>query len=1328
MCNTTCVDSEKELLNVRETAKRLDVHENTVRNWVRQGLLKDSRVPGSRFHKFRIEDVDRLVAQRGEAAATLQTERRNLTPELVGASQIAQWPASRARDAQGIFPELFRRLIGETPGATIVSIPSGDGVSAPGFDGIVEVKDPTTYLPAGRIVVEMGVGADPAAKATEDYFKRAGEGREACVFLFATPLRWPRAQEWIAERSTEGRFADVRVIDADQLEGWLLQAPSTHYWLSEHLGLRPRDAVTLTTWWNRLSTSTDPLLPAGLCGAGRESEIHELRQLVAEDDPRLTSIHSEWHVDGIAFIHAALGTTQASDMPSPLIVENAETWERVVDQPGQAILIPQFDGADVDAALNAGHHVVAVIDATNQPRQVIDIRLQRLDRTEAREMFQSVGVDWPLADRLAVLGRRSLPALIRSRSRNPSVRRPEWATPEVAEVLAPVVLAGSWVSRPGDQDVLVRLTGRSWADLEPILGRASRGPDPLLRQIDGHWSLASPEEAFLVLGPSLTSSAAGRWQELVREVLLESDPFRDMDAAQRISAQMKGLEQTYSATLRSGLALGIAMIGAIQEGLESTAPVSPEVANSLVRQLLAAARSDRTGGNWAALSNVLPLLAEGAPEVFLDALDDDLADVKPTVGHLFEGSSDPLALGPTSRHSHLLWALEQLCWTEDYLVRASQVLAKLCRFTLPENAGNSPLNSLDSVLCGWTRNTDAEVAARLEAVDAVRRISSEVGWKLLLKLWPKSHATSFPPSRPRFRVVGTGPSRVLMSEWHTFVAQIVGRAIEWSTEDVAWLPKLVDRLSSLPEREQALVVGHLESAGTNLDNETRLALFNELQQMVSKHEEFATSSWAVTEEVRECLARLRDQLEPEDDMRRLAYLFDWHPVIPGFSQHDFESYREELHRQRMAALRDVLDLADPYPVLAEMARRAKAPQQLGGCLAELDVPMEQALDWLFNSDEAVTEAARSFIYMKMVWADGGELLAHLLHTNAFTIDQIHLLVPCIPPRHENWQVLAEYPDADDAYWTTANIDVVAPQDTREAITKLMDHGRPWRALAVAAFGLEQTKREEHEVKPLETTTLVTVVSTALQTSPGPGDIGDMTTYYLGKVLDYLEDRHHSEEELVSLEWGSYRLMEHYREPRALNRALANDPELFVELVTRAFRGKDEKPKTDSQADGWASHAMWVLHSWHGFPGRKDDGSLDGVRMREWVVRARLLLSDLDRTDIGDEVIGQSLASSPAGEGEIWPSEPVRDLIETIGSRELENGLIIGTLNNRGVTSRPVYAGGALERAEAERYRNWSTALQASAPRTARALRTIADSYEQDAKREDRRAEIDQDRD
>lgn len=50
----------EEFLNVRDAAKRLGVHENTVRNLEQRGELKAVRLPGSGFRRFLKEDIERM--------------------------------------------------------------------------------------------------------------------------------------------------------------------------------------------------------------------------------------------------------------------------------------------------------------------------------------------------------------------------------------------------------------------------------------------------------------------------------------------------------------------------------------------------------------------------------------------------------------------------------------------------------------------------------------------------------------------------------------------------------------------------------------------------------------------------------------------------------------------------------------------------------------------------------------------------------------------------------------------------------------------------------------------------------------------------------------------------------------------------------------------------------------------------------------------------------------------------------------------------------------------------------------------------------------------
>ena len=68
-------DFSSGFLGVRETASRLGVHENTVRQWEGRGDLKAVRLPVSGFRRFSVADVNRMRAEMFSQMAAAEPEK-----------------------------------------------------------------------------------------------------------------------------------------------------------------------------------------------------------------------------------------------------------------------------------------------------------------------------------------------------------------------------------------------------------------------------------------------------------------------------------------------------------------------------------------------------------------------------------------------------------------------------------------------------------------------------------------------------------------------------------------------------------------------------------------------------------------------------------------------------------------------------------------------------------------------------------------------------------------------------------------------------------------------------------------------------------------------------------------------------------------------------------------------------------------------------------------------------------------------------------------------------------------------------------------------------
>src|SRR5262249_51646589 len=141
----------------------------------------------------------------------------------------------------------------------------------------------------------------------------------------------------------------------------------------------------------------------------------------------------------------------------------------------------------------------------------------------------------------------------------------------------------------------------------------------------------------------------------------------------------------------------------------------------IVRKLL----QNADGVRWWSLSSQLQVLAEAAPEEFMGAVEDSLAQNNPPIMSLFvEGGG----VFGGAYHASLLWALETLAWSPDYLARATELLARLTVLDKGGKWANRPSRSLREIFLLWNPQTNAPLQDRLSVLNRLRRVEPDVAW------------------------------------------------------------------------------------------------------------------------------------------------------------------------------------------------------------------------------------------------------------------------------------------------------------------------------------------------------------------------------------------------------------------------------------------------------------------------------------------------------------------------------------------------------------------------------------------------------------------------
>jgi len=315
-------------------------------------------------------------------------------------------------------------------------------------------------------------------------------------------------------------------------------------------------------------------------------------------------------------------------------------------------------------------------------------------------------------------------------------------------------------------------------------------------------------------------------------------------------------------------------------------------------------------------------------------------------------------------------------------------------------------------------------------------------------------------------------------------------------------------------------------------------------------------------------------------------------------------------------------------------------------------------------------------------------------------------------------------DAEPVYWQrvrpwTRNL---SPDELEETIGALLRNGRPKAAIDTLLSAINV-----HKQKP-SWKTVADAVDLASSSSSDSieGDFNSHSIWELCEVVKYLQtDPTADQERLVALEWRLLPLARHdHFEPKILHSELSQNPSFFAEVLSVIYRAKNQPKdeKSDQAKQNLAEAGRSLLESWVRLPGAKSDSAIDSNAMSTWIAEARKICVANGRIEVCDLKIGEQLSYAPPDADGSWPCKAVREVLETVATDEIVRGFDMGVHNQRGVTSRGMNDGGEQERELAKKYRVYAESCKVSWPRTALALRRIAEHYEAQAKWQDEKSE------
>lgn len=824
------------------------------------------------------------------------------------ATEISTW--ANRREAQELMPILLRRLIhGSVSSINVINFPGGDSVQMGGFDGDLHVDRGNAWVSDGKSIWEIGCNKQVKSKADSDLEKRTTEldadERLERTFVFVTPRRWSKKNEWAKCQKAKGIWKDVRCLDADDLEQWLERTPSAAIWLAEQIGLPSVGFVTAQCYWDIWAKACDPVLPTELVLAGREEQANNLIEALRSDPGHPITISADSRDEALAFVCAALSNQEdKSFFDRLLIAEESSPIERLQGSTNTVLAIVSEALERRLGRLGGDLHIL-IPRARGETSEEAQIALRSIRGDVFDERLKELGLSEDEINAAARESGRSLPVLRRRWGRSLGLRQPTWSgNSDTARKLVPFALCGLWnTDRDGDLSVLAAVADRDLLVIEQDIADLLALDDSPIEVIGSINRVVSQIDALFAVGNRITRSDLDRFFGIVENAFGVRDPALDLPEDKRWMANILGKQHPFSSGLLRGLGNTLILLsihGNTICGQRLGTSISARV-HELVRKLL----TDLTSEQWLSIRGNLQLLAEASPEAFITAIELDLAKPVPSVMALMpaiEGGVTGACL-----RTELLWALELVAWDSRNLVRVAEVLAQLSRYPISDNWANKPFNSLLSLFRAWLPKTAAPVERRVEALRRIFDKYPDVAFDLCIQLVDNRHSFASDNARPRWRDDSTGAGR---SATQGEYAQMVRAAADLLTAGLPQQPKqleqLIRHLLAFPPEYKCKIWDLIDLwIDSGPDDEDKAAL----RETIRRYALSKPSPNSATKRGAERAQSAYDRLEPTQLTARHRWLFDnywveWsHAELDG--QLDHEARDRAIEKMRADAVREV---------------------------------------------------------------------------------------------------------------------------------------------------------------------------------------------------------------------------------------------------------------------------------------------------------------------------------------------------------------------------------------------------------------------------------------
>ena len=1225
--------------------------------------------------------------------------------KFITSTNLKQW--ADTKECQQLLPELVKKLI-DASVANIdkLSIPSGDAVALPGWDGVVSCEECIDLVPEGDSRWECGATENIKRKLDADFEKRnkdpLGCDKSSSTFVFVTPRTWNGAEEWL--KSHQEGWKKIVVYTAVELENWIEQHPSVGIWLAEKLRILPAGGYFLPEiYWEKWAQGENFSLPYQILLPGRESISKKIINACITHS--LLVLQALTHNECIAFAIASILTCEQSHSLKSrmIVVTEKNALEDLVSHYDNLIILTTLTEA-LQYTIKRGHTVIVASTPADQIKGAESLPI--IEKQGFVKALVGVGISEIDSRKLAKDTTRDVNIL--RRFLKISFEKPKWAEPSLLCKLLPAILAGKWNGNlKGDKELLEILSGKSYEDFETDLQPLLNEEDSPIIHRGSIWRIRSPYEVMTYAKVFLTDPMMEKYRRICLFLIQDDDP----DAIKKMKSEFfihQDYKQKYSPVIKTGVFQNLILLT-----LENDQYAQKSWVEETLKQMFE---------NWDLtrfLSNRqnLEILAEASPQIFLNSIE-SLPDS--VTAEIFTPKKQSFFID-NIYYAELLFSLEMLAWDDECLNCVTKLLLRYSKYKNESNYSNKPINSLLSIYRLFRPQTNATFASRMSLLKTFSTEYKEIIFKLCVSICESLGMGWFNNNTHyKWRMFGTSEqnsSGVVKMDDIDVIVQLMLQCCEPTAENLSTIFEL--SFNHNVGKNEALVVDFIRNHLVNFED--RQIVADTLRKEINHYMAYPSSCRSLSSAGLEMYVSLLKDLEPKDAINKNLWLFERTIVQLPHKQPDDYSYEQE-HREllnvRSKVVQEVID-AHGIDGVWDLVNAVKCPESVAESVVNVlkDGPYEDVCQ-KYKSKQISENFAQA--YFRTLFFKESEVYQKKAYQTVKK--DVNMAIVLYAPYYK--QKLASIANSfgekvKEQYWKYVDVRFLEIEDSAGVVQELVNVGRYSDAIDVIWHNIKTIEMSDIEI--------ARIVIGRITACEEP--LARLDMYNLKKILNKLEKSDNPEivSILVQVEFYLYEHLEHRKDmtKSRLIKELMSNPNLMIELIEITYKADDG---TYDIVEGNSLENTKVIErlAWHIFhygcsltPGVNDEGKFDEVALSNYIDKLYELSRQKKRTKATDFIVGFML-----GDGfynEIYPIDVLGKIVEKLNNDVVDEHIRVRIYNNRGIVTRSFNEGGEQERKLVNKYKEIKKQTQFLYPRMTKILNELIDGYNRQASREDENA-------